>query len=236
MSTIRPATLSRPQKELKGFTKVSLLPGRNQKPFRSKLDFRAFAFYHPAHQRWVAEDGAFDSSDWRFRKPIIRHTLTVNLQSTQALPCILNIESTLTEWLADPRGKVVFGPMYGQIEAGVRQLFGGQERYGSGTEVDNLGVGDVMDMMNDMPLLSVLMFQQRSLPMPPEEIVAGMLLQSAQHEQITFFNPGRRYLMLRPGTFRTRRSLKWSMILNFLITLGYNKSDEKKVTLAFTLA
>ena len=32
-------------------------------------------------------------------------------------------------------------------------------------------------MMNDMPVVSVLMFQQNLLPMSPEEMVEGMLKQ-----------------------------------------------------------
>ena len=32
-------------------------------------------------------------------------------------------------------------------------------------------------MFNDMPLVSVLMFQQSALPMPAEEMVAGFLAQ-----------------------------------------------------------
>jgi len=31
--------------------------------------------------------------------------------------------------------------------------------------------------MNDMPLVSVLMFQRQTLSVPPEEMVAGMLKQ-----------------------------------------------------------
>ena len=41
------------------------------------------------------------------------------------LPCILDIESTIREWLVDPRGKVVFEPFYPQMEAYNRQVFGG---------------------------------------------------------------------------------------------------------------
>ena len=80
--------------------------------------------------------------------------------------------------MADPRGKVVLGPLYSQIEAGARNLFGGQERYGDKKEDDSLGMGDIMDMMNDMPLLSVLKFEEKSLPIAPEEMVEGMLLQA----------------------------------------------------------
>ena len=171
------STLSRPQKELKGFAKVSLLPGET-KTVSIKLDFRAFAYYHPQYHRWVAENGEFDlligasSTD-------IRHTLTVKLNSTQTLPCILNNESTLNEWLADPRGKVVMTPIYGLIETEIRKQFGGQDRYGKPKADDMLGMGgNIMDMINEMPLLSVLMFIPKSLPKPAEEIMEGMLLQA----------------------------------------------------------
>ena len=36
---------------------------------------------------------------------------------------------------------------------------------------------DIMDMMNDMPLVSVLMFQQDALPAHPEDMVADLLKQ-----------------------------------------------------------
>jgi beta-glucosidase len=163
--------LVRPQKELKGFAKVELQPGET-KTVSIPLDFRAFAYYHPEYKQWITEDGEFDlligasSAD-------IRCTLTVTLESTLDLPCILDKESTIREWLADPRGNAIFGPFYAQIEAMGRQMFGSQERYGNeGT----LGM-DIMDMFNDMPLVSVLLFQQRALPQPAEEIVDGMLKQ-----------------------------------------------------------
>ena len=167
------ATVLRPAKELKGFAKVSLQPGET-KTVSIPLDFRAFAFYHVKHKTWVAEDGEFEiligasSAD-------IRCSLRASLHSTQQLPCILDKESTMNEWMADPRGKVVLGPFYAQVEAESRRRFGGQDRYGEKEQGDELGMGDVMDMLNDMPLLSVLMFQQASLTQPPEEMVEGML-------------------------------------------------------------
>ena len=70
----------------------------------------------------------------------------------------------------DRRGKVVFGPYYEQIQIQSRQTFGGGEGEGS------IGV-DVMEMMNDMPLVSVLMFMASALPVHPEDMVAGLLKQ-----------------------------------------------------------
>jgi len=165
--------LVRPEKELKGFAKVELQPGET-KSISIPLDFRAFAYYHPEHKRWITEDGDFDlqiaSSAFD-----IRETLTVTLESTLCLPCILDRESTMREWLADPRGKAVFGSFYAQVEAQSRRIFGGgDERYGNETA---MGM-DIMDMMNDMPLVSVLMFQQGALTMPAEEMVDGLLMQA----------------------------------------------------------
>ena len=164
--------LVRPQKELKGFAKVELQPGE-MKTVSIQLDSRAFAYYHPEYKQWITEEGDFDiliaasATD-------VRHALTVTLQSTLRLPCILDKESTIREWLDDPRGKAVFGPMYPQIESQSRKMFGGgDERYGNESAIGM----DIMDMMNDMPLVSVLAFQQGTLPMPADEIVDGLLSQ-----------------------------------------------------------
>ncbi len=119
----RASGLVRPEKELKGFAKVALQPGETQS-VAIELDFRAFAYYHPEYKQWITEDGDFDiliassAAD-------IRHTLAVTLESTLSLPCILDRESTIREWMADPRGKAVFGPFYAQMEEQSRKMFGG---------------------------------------------------------------------------------------------------------------
>ena len=164
--------LVRPEKELKGFAKVDLQPGET-KTVSIRLDTRAFAYYHPEYRQWISEDGDFDiliaasAAD-------IRQTLTVRLESTQSLPCILDKESTVREWMADPRGRAVLEPFYPQLEVQSRKIFGGgDERYGNESA---MGM-DIMDMVNDMPLVSVLMFQQKMLSVHPEEMVAGFLRQ-----------------------------------------------------------
>ena len=165
----RASGLVRPEKELKGFAKVALQPGET-KSVAIELDFRAFAYYHTQYKQWITEDGDFDiliassAAD-------IRHTLTVTLESTLDLPCILNRESTMREWMADPRGKAAFGPLYAQVEQGIRKTFGG----GDGAET-TIGV-DVMHMLGDMPLVSVLMWHRSFLPMHPEDLVDGLLAQ-----------------------------------------------------------
>ncbi|MEJ2732151.1 MAG: glycoside hydrolase family 3 C-terminal domain-containing protein [Anaerolineae bacterium] len=165
----RASGLVRPEKELKGFAKVALQPGET-KPVAIRLDFRAFAYYHPKYEQWITEDGEFEiliasSAD------DIRHRLTVRLESTLTLPCILDRESTIREWMADPQGKAAFGPFYAQMEEGMRKMFGGGEG-------DESGIGlDVMEMVGDMPLLSALMWHRSTLPMHPEDLVDRLLAQ-----------------------------------------------------------
>ena len=164
----REAGLVRPVKELKGFAKVALQPGET-KTVAIQLDFRTFAYYHPEYGQWITEDGDFDiliassAAD-------IRHTLAVTLRSTLSLPCILDKESTVREWMADPRGKIVLAPFYPRMEEENRKMFGGDS--GEST----IGM-DFLAMTGDMPLVSVLMWQQGWLPTHPEDFVGGLLAQ-----------------------------------------------------------
>jgi beta-glucosidase len=161
--------LVRPPKELKGFVKIELQPGET-KTVTLALDFRAFAYYHPAYQQWITEDGEFDilvgasSAD-------IRCVQTVTLQSTLELPCLLNRKSTLRDWMDDPRGKRVFEPLFQQMVAPMQAAFGG------GQDGENAVGMDPAGFLTDMPLLDILHFQESALPMPPEDLVDGLLAQ-----------------------------------------------------------
>lgn len=53
------ASLSRPEKELKGFAKVSLEPGATE-TVTIQLDRKALAYWDDARHAWVAEAGAFE--------------------------------------------------------------------------------------------------------------------------------------------------------------------------------
>jgi beta-glucosidase len=165
--------LVRPPKELKGFTKVELQPGET-KTVALALDFRAFAYYHPGYQQWITEDGEFDiligssSSD-------IRCVQTVTLQSTLELPSLLNRQSTLRDWMEDPRGKRVFAPLFQQMVAPMQAAFGGGQDRKSAVGMDSTG------FLMEMPLLNILHFQENALPMPPEDLVDGLLAQVGQN-------------------------------------------------------
>jgi len=157
--------LVRPPKELKGFAKVELQPGET-KTVTVSLDFRAFAYYHPAYRQWITEDGEFDiligasSAD-------IRCTKTVTLHSTFELPSILNRDSTLREWTEDPRGMSVLAPLYEQINDQLLANFG---------ENDSEQIGmDPTGFLMDTPLMGLLYFLGGSMPTSPEEMVDELL-------------------------------------------------------------
>jgi len=164
--------LVRPVKELKGFAKVELQPGETR-TVSIPLDFRAFAYFHPKYNQWITEDGEFDILIGASAADI-RHSLTVTLESTLFLPCLLDKESTIKDWMADPRGKAVFSPIYAQMEEQLRKMFG--SNHGENGGESGLGMG-IIDMMKDMPLVSVLYFQQEALPIHPDDIVEGLLKQ-----------------------------------------------------------
>ncbi|MBQ7642537.1 MAG: glycoside hydrolase family 3 C-terminal domain-containing protein [Clostridia bacterium] len=66
------AMVSRPEKELKGFSK-DLIPAHGKKRVTVKLDYRSFAYYCTALKRWQVENGDFEilvgasSSDIRLK-------------------------------------------------------------------------------------------------------------------------------------------------------------------------
>jgi beta-glucosidase len=163
----REARLARPPKELKGFAKLDLLPGQTATA-TVHLDFRAFAYFHPGYGRWITDDGEYDILVGASAADI-RLSGSVPLRSTVELPCALDRESTVREWLQDLRGRAVYQPLYEQMKARVAAAFGAGE---DGKEYTGM---DPMGFMLDMPLLSLLQWQERDLPEPAEAVVDGML-------------------------------------------------------------
>jgi beta-glucosidase len=165
--------LLRPPKELKGFAKIELKPGET-KTVSLALDFRAFAYYHPGYMQWITEDGEFDiligtsSAD-------IRSKQTVQLQSTLKLPSLLKQNSTLREWMEDPRGQAILAPLVQQMAGQAQSALGGE-----GSE--SIGM-DLSGFLMDMPFTDMLHFFGGSLPASPEDIVDGLLARVRESDQ-----------------------------------------------------
>jgi len=160
--------LIRPPKELKGFAKISLEPGE-QKTIDFKFDQRAFSYYHPSYRQWITEDGEFEILIGASAEDI-KYTIKVEMESTMELPCLLNQESTIKEWLEDPKGSQVFQPIFKILKDNMGQTFGADE------EESQIGV-DSMGFLMEMPLLSILGFQENRLPMSANKIIELLLSQ-----------------------------------------------------------
>jgi beta-glucosidase len=162
--------LKRPPKELKGFARVDLQPGE-KKTVAITLDFRAFTYYHPAYHRWITEDGEFElligasSAD-------IRERITIRLHSSVELPCILNRDSSVTQWMDDPRGKKVLEPILQPMMKHFGSMLGGD-----GGAINEIGM-NMLGFMRDMPLYNLLQWQEDNLPKPAEEMLEDLLAQA----------------------------------------------------------
>lgn len=161
----REASLARPAKELKGFAKIELAPGETT-TVSIALGFRAFAFYHPDHARWITETGEVEILVGASATDI-RGRATVDLVSTLDLGSLLNPLSTVGDWLADRRGRAVSERVLKPAMAGLRQAIDGDPD------------GELDPMLNifqmGLPLVDLLVFVGDDVAGDPEEIVAGLL-------------------------------------------------------------
>jgi len=149
--------LVRPPKELKGFAKVSLAPGETQ-TITIELDQRAFAYYDPANKGWVTESGAFDVLVGASAADI-RLQATVQLQSSMVLSSTLTRESTMGEWLRDPRGALLVQPVLQAMKASL-----GQD---TGDDTAPMMTDEGLTAMLDgMPLGSVMRLAASSMTLP----------------------------------------------------------------------
>ena len=92
------ASVPRPVRELRGFTKVWLAPGESR-TVTLALDERAFAFWSVEHDRWVVESGDFAVEVGSSSRDLPLAG-GIHLDVPKLKPR-LHDESTIEEWLAD---------------------------------------------------------------------------------------------------------------------------------------
>jgi beta-glucosidase len=161
------SSLIRPPKELKAFKKIELNSGET-KNIKLNLDFRPFAFFHPAYGKWITEDGEYkiligsSSADIRLSK-------TIYVNSTSKLQSLLNEESSVKEWMEDSIGKDIIKPMMDELIKNMKKAMGVLEDEKNATGMD------IIDFMLDTPLRSILHFQEKLLPDSPDKILSDLL-------------------------------------------------------------
>ena len=118
------SSVTRPLRELKGFDRVELEPGATGEA-RIVLDVRAFSFWSVVHHRWVVEAGDFVLHVGTSSRDLPHaHRLHLDAPSIAAP---LGPDSTLHEWLADPRGAELLATSVDgghQVEATLLQVIG----------------------------------------------------------------------------------------------------------------
>ncbi|MFX0171196.1 MAG: fibronectin type III-like domain-contianing protein [Candidatus Hodarchaeota archaeon] len=161
--------VDRPYKELKGFNKVELLPNET-KTTTFHLDSRSFAYYSVKHKSWVWDDGEYEiligasSRDIRLQTNVI-------LESTQQLPSLLDMDSTIRDWLHDLKGKPIIDQIIAQRVNYVQML-------NPDKEIDEKQVKeDFLKWAIDTPLLKIFKFAEKDLPMSAEDLVKHFLSQ-----------------------------------------------------------
>lgn len=138
--------VSRPEKELREFVKVSLAP-EETKTVTMTLDGRAFAYYETSLPGWHVENGAYrillgaSSRD-------IRLEGTVSYTGAPALRRRIHINSTLGDVMAFPGGQEIVD----------KTLEGMQMLTGAAGEGNAISREMLAAMIKDMPLRAVLSF------------------------------------------------------------------------------
>ncbi len=136
---------ARPVKELKGFKKVSLSPGK-RKTVTFTLDARAFAVYDTRLHDFYVESGDYtimvgaSSLD-------IRNAGVVKIQGTTRIPHDFNMFTPIADILEDEKGREVFGPILEQSGPA------------DGTEALGEGADEMMrNMLLEMPVKALSSF------------------------------------------------------------------------------
>jgi beta-glucosidase len=94
------ASVARPERELRDFTKINLAPGESG-TVESHLRSRAFAFWSTRHHRWVVEAGDFTVSVGSSSRDLAG-TAMITLDAP-SIAAAINPMSTIDECLADDR-------------------------------------------------------------------------------------------------------------------------------------
>ncbi len=146
-------TVIRPVRELKAFEKIELAPGETKK-VQFTLDRRAFAYWSTQIHDWHVESGEYEIQIGRNAQDIVlSHSVAV--ESEVHIPKVFDLNSTMGEILADPKGKAVLEQaMASMAGAGEAQEMGEQAQ-GDGGAINSEMMAA---MMEGMPLRQLISF------------------------------------------------------------------------------
>ena len=150
------SSVVRPEKELKGFEKVTLKAGESKRVV-FKLDKRAFAYYNTEINDWYVEYGEFEiligssSAD-------IRQKASVYVETDKVIPMHFDLDSLGGEVMSFPEGERIFGKVLSLVNMGF-----------DAAQADENAAKAARAMFNDMPLHTMVSF------VPDESITREMI-------------------------------------------------------------
>lgn len=155
------SSVSRPEKELKGFAKVALQPGE-EKTVRFELDKRSFAYFNADLNDWYVESGEFELLVGQSAANIVLKD-TVFVHSTAEVVPVFHRNTTLGELMSNPKTAVILEQM--------QSMMGGSAEAGASDAVS----ADMLEaMMQYLPLRALIPFSQGKLS---EEVLEELLRQ-----------------------------------------------------------
>ncbi|EPX61838.1 Beta-glucosidase [Cystobacter fuscus DSM 2262] len=150
--------VSRPDKELKAFTKVALEPGE-EKTVRFTLSRRDFAYYNTNLHRWSVNPGRFDILVGGSSRnlPLRKHVLVEVAQ--QEVPS-LSRHSLVKEFKDHPKGKEFYPQLVGVIMGGTTEEPGGVKRTPEEERARKKAEMSTLVFAHDMPVYKLVLFSE----------------------------------------------------------------------------
>ncbi|MDR0395979.1 MAG: glycoside hydrolase family 3 C-terminal domain-containing protein [Oscillospiraceae bacterium] len=157
--------ISRPERELRGFEKISLEPGET-KTVSFTLTSRDYAYYEAQLDGWYAENGLY-AIDIGASSRDIRASADITIEGAKPLIRPLTTDSTLRDLMAVPGSEPIMKPLMD----GMRRSFG--------VDADNAAMGEGADqmflnMIGDMPVHTLRSFASGGEPLDVEGLVAAV--------------------------------------------------------------
>jgi beta-glucosidase len=139
------SSVLRPEKELKGFEKVSLNPGE-EKTVSFTLDKRSFAFYNTKIHDWYAESGTFEILVGKSSREIIL-TDQIEVESTTKIPFVITDSTTI-------------GDVYRHVKdpSPIERLLAMTPLSTSNADVEGFNDDMIKKMFEEMPIHAILSF------------------------------------------------------------------------------
>ena len=170
------SSVSRPEKELKGFRKVYLEPGE-EKHVEFFLDKRAFAYYNTTLKDWHIESGEFEVLAGTASDRIMLRKL-LNVSSTVKVPNIFTRNSTLGDLMGDEAGAKIVNLLMRSLGQRARNI-------SEEDQSDNSEHGSHQRMMSEvaknMPLRSIIARSNGSFT---DEQLEQLLKQDATNKEV----------------------------------------------------